>query len=244
MMFIGAAEAVSVGKIEVASHLSEPFYAEVPLLLEHDEVVSNVSVNIAGPDDYRVLEVYRDPVLKQIKTWLKTDKRGSRIEINSNSNIETPFFNLVLKVRYAHGTHFKKYVVFLELPIGNRALRVNDISRAKSTADTATMINTPPQSSKRNARLSTPSTNNKKTTLTLNANSRAMKSTRLSTNTPRAKGWSRSSTYGPIVRGDTITTVAQRLRIDDTFTNAQVMIALFEKNKAKFGEANINLIKA
>ncbi len=244
IIFTGTALAVSVGKIEVASHLSEPFYGEVPLLLENDEVVSNVSVNIAGAEDYRVLEVYRDPVLKQIKTWLKTDKRGSRIEINSNSNIETPFFNLVLKVRYGHATHFKKYVVFLELPTKNTALRVADVSRVKHSTPTPTMMNAPSGASDPYTLIPAPAASNKKAVPVMNANSAAMKSTRLKANTPRAKGWSRTSTYGPIVRGDTITTVAQRLRIDDTFTNAQVMIALFEKNKAKFGEANINLIKA
>ncbi|MDQ6978793.1 MAG: FimV/HubP family polar landmark protein [Mariprofundaceae bacterium] len=239
-MGMGSAQAVSVGKIEVASHLGEPFYAEVPLLLENDEVVSNVSLDVAGSDDYRVLEVYRDPVLKQIKTWLKTDKRGTRVEINSNSNIETPFFNLVLKVRYNSATHFKKYVVFLELPTSSKTPRVADISQGQAPAATATPSAALTQTKKT---IAAPATSQPPAPA-MNTKSKAMKAVRQDASAVRAKGWARTARYGPMVRGDTVTTVAQRLRIDGTFTNAQVMIALFEKNKDKFGEGNINLIKA
>jgi len=238
-MGMGTAQAVSVGKIEVASHLGEPFYAEVPLLLENEEVVSNVSVDVAGSEDYRVLEVYRDPVLKQIKTWLKTDKRGTRVEINSNSNIETPFFNLVLKVRYNSATHFKKYVVFLELPTASKSPRVADISRGAPAA-----ASTPSASLTQGQKLVAVPAPSQQAASAMNAKSTAMKAVRQDPSASRAQGWARTARYGPMVRGDTVTTVAQRLRIDDTFTNAQVMIALFEKNRDKFGEGNINLIKA
>jgi len=58
----GLAQAVALGKIDVTSHLGEAFYAEVPLHLEKNEKLSGLSVEIATPSDYRILEVYRDPV--------------------------------------------------------------------------------------------------------------------------------------------------------------------------------------
>lgn len=241
MVLSGSAQAVSVGKVEVASHLGEPFYAEIPLLLETEEVVSNISADIAGVDDYRVLEVYRDPALKQIKTWLKTDDRGSRIEVSSNAKIDTPFFNLVLKIRYAQATHFKKFVIFLEMPTTASVRRVTDVSSTKApkasrkSASPKPSVAVKPQSGKKAT--STPAK-------AMNASSPIMKNTLADHSAKRVNGWARAETYGPIVRGDTITTVAQRLRIDGTFTNAQVMIALYEKNRAKFGEQNINMIKA
>ncbi len=253
LMSPGMVQAVAVGKIEVASHLGEPFFAEIPLLLENDEVISNVSIDIATAEDYRTLEVYRDPVLKKIKVWLKTDARGSRVEVNSNSPIDTPFFNLVLKIHYGHATHFKKYVVFLELPAAGTAYRSQQLTSqpaAKTTAKTTATEPHPAAGSSLPAAV---------TAAAVGKTVTATEKSSVGNTTPAAKqapdhavpaasggdtSWARISRYGPMVRGDTLTTVAQRLRIDDTFTNAQVMVALFEKNRAKFGEDNMNLIRA
>jgi len=55
--------------------------------------------------------------------------------------------------------------------------------------------------------------------------------------------WARTDRYGPMVFGDTVTTVARRLRIDERYTLPQVIVALYNKNREKFSQDNINLIK-
>jgi len=114
LLFAGHARAVSVEKIEVASHLGEPFFAEVPLKLESNELPSKVFVEIAAPADYKIFEVYRDPVLKLIRADVASDARGVRVKLTSRSRVNTPFFNLVLKIRYGRVSHFKKFPVFLD----------------------------------------------------------------------------------------------------------------------------------
>jgi FimV-like protein len=44
-----------------------------------------------------------------------------------------------------------------------------------------------------------------------------------------------------MVYGDSIYTIADRLRIDKRYTIKQIMVALFEKNRTKFAEDNLNL---
>ncbi len=222
------AQAVALGKIEVTSHLGEPFFGVVPLRLAPGEAVQNVFVEIASPEDYRILEIYRDPVVNTIRVDVENDTKGPRVELSSRLPIDAPFFNLVLKVRHKRVTHFKKFPVFLDLP---KALRpepsalpqpvVRPVAEAQEAGQAAPVSMAP-------AAAAAPAK-------TEAAPAPAFKP---------FDGWARIGRYGPMVYGDTITTVAQRLRIDDRYTLQQVMVALFLKNRAKFGEDNINIIKA
>jgi len=220
--FWGTAFAVSLGKVDVASHLGEPFYAEVPLNLDDGESIASVFVELASPSDYRILEVFRDGAVSLVRADVKSDSRGSRVELTSVEGIESPFFNLVLKVRHGHATHFKKFAVFLDLP---RAARPSVATKAEVLP-----VKTASEIAKQE---------------TYTAESTTKTEAQASESAFKAyDGWARTAKYGPMVFGDTITTVAQRLRVDNRYTNQQVMIALFEKNKTKFGQGNINLIKA
>jgi len=218
----GIAQAVSLGKVDVASHLGEPFYAEVPLNLDSGESIASVFVELASPSDYHILEVFRDGAVSLVRADVKSDGRGTRVELTSVEGIESPFFNLVLKVRHGHATHFKKFAVFLDLP---RSAQPNTAAKAEVLP-----VKTAAEIAKQDASTVEPTTK-----------------TEAQVSEPAFKaydGWARTAKYGPMVFGDTITTVAQRLRVDDRYTNQQVMMALFEKNKAKFAQDNINLIKA
>ncbi|MBL4760014.1 MAG: hypothetical protein JKY80_04060 [Mariprofundaceae bacterium] len=218
----GVAQAASLGKADVASHLGEPFYAEVPLGLDEDEAISNIFVELASPADYQILEVFRDSAVGAIRVDVKNDSRGSRVELTTTSAVEAPFLNLVLKVRYGRATHFKKFSIFLDLP---RAAKPN-VTKAKvlpvrrmEDISGNPMLEAAPVVEK------------------------------VAEESPKSSfkpydGWARTAQYGPMVYGDTISTVAQRLRVDTRYSRQQVMMALFEKNKSKFDKENINLINA
>jgi len=225
---VSQAYAVALGKIEVASHLGETFFAEVPVQLEKDENISSVFVELATPADYRILEVYRDPALNAIRSDVKKDSRGTRVGLSSDSVIEAPFFNLILKVRHGHATQFKKYPVFLDLPqarpVQSKALPTVSTMNPKSNAKQETQPKAPVSTA-----LPTTESGAERSTAS------AFKP---------YDGWARTGRYGPMVYGDTISTVAQRLRVDKRYTLPQVMMALFDKNKKKFSQGNVNLINA
>jgi len=232
--FSMSASAVSLGKIDVASHLGEPFYAEVPLDLDEGEVISSVFVELAAPIDYRILEVYRDETLNAVRADVESDSRGSRIELTSSTVLDAPFFNLVLKVRYGRATHYKKYPVFLDLPRAAQSVKtkvplptvsVDDVRKEPVVATVSAVKGM--QGESRNG--------NGQTERTSDDQSSTFKS---------FEGWARTSHYGPMVYGDTISTVADRLRIDARYSRNQVMVALFEKNRDKFAQDNVNLIQA
>jgi len=225
---VSQAHAVALGKIEVASHLGEAFFAEVPLQLEKNESISSVFVELAAPADYRILEVYRDPALNAVRSDVKKDSRGTRVELSSDSVIDAPFFNLILKVRHGHATQFKKYPVFLDLPQA-RPVQVKALP-------TVSAIN-PQMDTGQGERSETPVS-----AVLPVAESATQDSTKSVFKS--YDGWARTGRYGPMVYGDTISTVARRLRMDERYALPQVMMALFNKNKKKFSQGNINLINA
>jgi len=228
LLFAGHAQAVSVERIEVASHLGEPFFAEVPLKLESNELPSKVFVDIAAPADYKIFEVYRDPVLTSIRADVASDARGVRVKLSSRSRINTPFFNLVLKIRYGRVSHFKKFPVFLDA--------------AKSILQAANKAPQPVVEAVKQVAAAKP-----QTSLTQSAGQVIIPEPSTTAAKPENKyydGWARTDRYGPIVRGDTLSTVAERLRIDYRYTRNQIMLALFEKNSSSFDQHNINLLKA
>jgi len=229
LAFAGVANAVSLGKIDVASHLGEPFYAEVPLSLDEGESISSVYVELAEPADYRILEVYRDQALNSIRADVENDSRGTRVELTSRSAMDAPFFNLVLKVRYGRATHYKKYPVFLDLPRAAQPVKQSaplptvKVEDAAMAPEVTAVV--PVQQMASEPEMA------------------AEEETSAQAFEP-FDGWARISHYGPMVYGDTISTVAERLRVDDRYTRNQVMVALFEKNRSKFEQDNINLIQA
>jgi len=225
---VSQAYAVALGKIEVASHLGEAFFAEVPMQLEKNETISSVFVELAAPADYRILEVYRDPALNAVRSDVKKDSRGIRVELSSDSVIDAPFFNLILKVRHGHATHFKKYPVFLDLSQA-RPVQIK-------TLPTVSAIN-PQADAKQEAQPEVGGS----------AALPVVEPAVQDSTKPVFKsydGWARTGRYGPMVYGDTISTVARRLRVDGRYTLPQVMMALFNKNKEKFSQGNVNLINA
>ena len=232
LLFAGNIQAASLEKIEVASRLGEPFYAEVPLKLEANELVSKLFVEIAAPSDYKIFEVYRDPILKSIRADVASDKRGVRVELTSRSRIKSPFFNLVLKIRYGRVSHFKKFPVFLDV--------------AKSIQQAASMAPQPSVEAIKQPASQPPV----QTSLTKSAGQVFMPEPStidaaiVKPEPEYYEGWARTDRYGPIVRGDTLSTVAERLRIDHRYTLNQVMQALFEKNSSSFDQENVNLMKA
>ena len=212
------ASALSLGRVDVASHLGEPFFAEIPLHLDNDESLSSIFVDLASPIEYRFLEVYRDPSIDELRTAIKQDARGLRVEITSAKGLQSPFINLVLRVRHGRATHFKKFPIFLSLP----EAATPKLNQGKPVP---TPQPTPPASKPEPVAASASPQRGDQHPFT------------------PFSGWARTSRYGPMVYGDTILTVARRLRIDRRYTVHQVAIALFNKNRDKFSKGNINLIK-
>lgn len=235
---VGNALAVSLEKIDVSSHLGEKLYAEIPLHLESNELISKVFVEIASPSDYKIFEVYRDPVIQTIRADVASDTRGVRVELSSRSTIQSPFFNVVLKIRYGRVSHFKKFPVFMDAKKSIQKMAEQAPQPSVQAVDVAPdhqadVAAVPAQ-----------------TALTATAGQTVIPAQPVVAKTNKKPapvyfdGWARTNRYGPIVRGDTLSIVADRLRVDTRYNLNQIMVGLYDKNTSSFNRDNMNLIKA
>ena len=247
LLFSGNVQAASLEKIEVASSIGQPLYAEVPLLLEGNELASKVFIEIASAADYKIFEVYRDPILNSIRADVASDERGARVKLTSRTGIKTPFFNLVLKVRYGRVSHFKKYSVFLDSAKSIERIAAKEPLPQVEIAK-AVVLETGDQATAPSVRSKlTESSGNALITKQIeeHVQLQTTQQAEAEQNSPeKTDSWARIDKYGPIVRGDSLSIVANRLRTDARYSSNQVMVALFEKNRGSFEKENMNLIKA
>lgn len=207
-----------LGDITVDSHLGEPFQAAIPLTLDADE---KVDIEVAAPTDYRNLNIHRDPALHAIRV----EVIGNHIELLSLDAIDAPVFTLILKIRDGQAFHFKTYPVFLDPPHSGSPLgqqHPEPVLQPEATEqETAAPAAMPAESEASDVEAPAAS-----------VPAHPFKP---------FDGWARTSHYGPIVRGDILFVVSKRLRIDERYSYEQVMAALFDKNRDRFAENNLNL---
>jgi len=224
---------MELGEIEVKSRVGEPFSARIPFSLDDGTSLSNLSVELADLSEYKTLSVHYHSDLRFIRADIRKNFFNHWIELSSRSPINSPVFSIVLKVSYGRATHFKKYPLFLD---------VLNTSRPKGPT-TLKSENAIGEKPKRGGNSST-----EMAQISLDASlipdEKADEEKVPATTKGRFKpfdGWARISQYGPIVYGDTLFTIADRLRIDERYSMRQVMVALYEKNRSKFSEGNLHL---
>ena len=222
-LFSSSAGALELGDLNVSSRLGETFSAKVPLTLDRDEEISKLTIELATPNDYRALHVHFDPALRLIRTDIERDRLSNWISLSSRSPINSPVLFLLLKLKHGSAIHFKKYSVFLDVtgtgrPAPRSAAPSSTIQEHVKTAEDTIYLSLDEPPLTEEAVIE-----------------------KVQTTFKPYDGWARTSQYGPTVYGDTIHTIANRLRIDERYTIKQIMVALFEKNRAKFAEDNLNL---
>jgi len=237
-----AADAVSFGGIRIVSHLGEPFYAEIPLTMVGSSEGESMVVSIGTSSDYQVLEAFRDPVVGQLKPRIATIDGELRVVVSSETALEAPFFNLLLKIDQNSGAVYRNFPVLLDPP-ASTAMSAPVIQPTARPAATTPAVQPQQQ---------TPVTPAPRPGIVAVAPVGAVAPV-----TPDGQvavapvapagdvynGWARTDKYGPTQRGDTLFEIARRLRKDESLTLQQVVVALFQANPDNFVDGNMHTIK-
>ena len=68
--------------------------------------------------------------------------------------------------------------------------------------------------------------------------------TKVATDVEQYQGWARTWRYGPVRSGDSLSTIAYRLRRDQQWSNHDIMLALYRLNTSAFINHDINRLKS
>lgn len=112
LLLTAPAGAFSIGTIEVKSSLNEGFSAEIPLYVDGQ---SGLDVSIGNEDDYAKLGIERIKIVDSLSLALEpVDKDRVIIKLSSSKPINQPSFNLIIKAVQNGGTILENYFLAID----------------------------------------------------------------------------------------------------------------------------------
>ena len=208
---------LGLGKLELNSALNQPFNAEIDLVDTAGLEPEEIVPALAPLEDFNRYGVEFTYVLSDLRFKVRRhDLGGLYLEVVSTNPIREPFFNFIVEVRWPNGKLLSEYTVLLDPPI----LGEEGIASIQP-AEAAT------------------------TTQKIAGSERQRRETLESaTSPPMMQGEVLGDDYGAAGPGDTLWSIALKVRPNELVTIQQTMLALQRLNPDAFINNNINLLKA
>ncbi|RMJ06209.1 hypothetical protein DOQ08_00894 [Marinobacter litoralis] len=214
----GMAQALGLGEIEMQSWLNQPLDAEISLRQSRGVDPGDVFVNVAPEAAYQRVGLERHQFLSKLKFEVVTEADGNLvINVSSREPFREPYLNFLLELTWPNGRLMREYAVLVDPPVYAEESGIREQVTAPTSA---------PQRS------------------AVTRTSRSAESVRrqAAVQGSRASGYSADS-FGPTGPSDTLWTIAQRMRPNNSVSMQQVMLAIQDKNPDAFIGGNINRLK-
>jgi pilus assembly protein FimV len=221
-LYCGSAGALSLGEIELKSALNQRFEGEIMLSnvggIEPSEIISN----LATQEEFDRVGVNRDDHLTDLRFNTRVREDGVHIvHITSVNPIFEPFLNFIVETIWPTGRIITEYIVVLDSPVSARG--------AIEKVEAGIPSRSASSSSKSGIR-----SNNKRGTATAPSASKG-----------QTEGIvTQSNDRGLTGKGDTLWSIATKVRPNSRVSVQQTMLALQRANPEAFTNKNINLLKA
>ncbi len=235
--YSSATYALGLGEIESSSHLNQPFHAKINLLSTSAADAKRLQVRVASPEVFSRVGIERPDYLNTINFTPTTENGKPVIIVSSNQPINQPFLNFLIEVSWPNGQLLKEYTVLLDPPVlvqGETAVANNTVGvRPEPQRRQPPKQVIAPAQPQQAAAQPRPATPKKQVVATRNTPAPARRAPTRSNRTSKYR----------VVRGDTLSKVAKKLRRRGV-RDEQMMMALFRANPTAFRKRNINNLKA
>lgn len=235
-MASGRGYALGLGDIELHSALNQPLNAEVRLLAENPGELKNAVVKLAPGEEFARAGIERSAILSDLDFTIITVKDGaSVVKITSTQPIREPFLDFVVQIDWQSGRLLREYTVLLDPPMfGEEKAAPIAASETAPNSDQKPVSESEPVSGVIVRQSSPVSTT---------------RETRRSVSIPLPGGLTKSATdggrgFGPTERNNTLWSIANSVRPDDSVSVYQMMMALLKNNPEAFYNNNVNGLKA
>lgn len=237
------AHALGLGQIEVKSALNQPLLAEIPVLTSSAGEADGLAVRLASADAFSRAGLDGLALQKtDLNLEVGNDAHGRTvIRVTTSDRVSDPFLSFLLEVDWGKGKMLREYTVLLDppsmVPIAASAATVTPVvepapafAEPLQEAETPAAAFTPPpeQPMAPPVASSTPT-----------APVEAAPAPQYAAPAPQYS----ADSYGPVNAGDTLWSIAQQSRPDDSVTINQMMMALLQANPDAFIDNNINRLK-
>ena len=242
----GSAFGLGLGKLELGSALNQQFEAEIELTNVGQLTIDEVLPNLASQDDFARVGVERNDILTDLRFKVVANPQGKLVlKVTSTRPIIEPFLNFIVEVLWPSGRILREYIVLLDPPVFTEAglapikptevIRDDEVSSSSSNATQSAA-----------ARNTTSFNSNTIDRASMNSDGVESKSSgdMKIGRSALQEGADLSDGYGVTGRGDTLWSIATKIRPNGSVSVQQTMLALQRANPDAFINNNINLLKA
>ncbi len=206
--------AAGLGKLILNSALGQPLSAEIDIVVNNREEIPTLKASIAPREAFVQAGINYEPGFSTIKLSVESKSDGSPyIKLTSPQAINEPFLNILVELNWASGRILREYAVLLDPSEGS----VQNIAAPNVNSTTPVAANTTE---------SIPSIRNRSERSSSKQANRA----------------NPLDTYGPVIRGDTLSSIARQILPAGVDLN-QMLVALYRANRDAFIANNMNLLR-
>jgi len=260
-----SAFALGLGQIEVTSALNQPLAAEIPVLSTLSGETDGLVVRLAPPEALaRVGLPMPTGVAANLEFALDTNSRGQTIiRVTTPGKVNDPFVSFLLEVDWGQGKILREYTVLLDPPTMTRVYAAPVASTPVSEplpsaleplpeplAEDAPPAMTEPTPESEPAATFEPVPEPEPEVVAEAPPMAEPEPEPLAEPEPEpvpepepAPAPARGDTYGPVAAGETLWSIAQYARPDESVSMNQMMLALLHANPDAFIDQNINRLK-
>lgn len=227
----GQVLALGLGQIQVKSALNQPLEAEIELLSAAPAELENLRVQLASSRDAERVGMSAAGPYANLQFSVGRSGGKPVIKVTTPDRVTAPFLSFMLDVNWGKGRLLREYTVLLDPPrtapavprtqAATTPVREPARAPARPVAATPTPKPTPAPAPSRPVTSAAPSA---------------------APATAPAPGIS-GDQYGPVASGQTLWSIAQQVRTDDSLSHNQIMMALLRANPDAFIGNNINRLK-
>lgn len=226
----GQAYAFGLGGIKVQSALGQPLRAEIDITQISADEASSLQVGVAPPDAFQAAKLHYSSALSGVRIKLERSPEGrAYLRVTSNSPINEPFLDLLIRAQWANGQLSRDYTLLLDPP---------------NFQSTPTPTQVPVQTaapSPAPAMPVAPSVSNTPTPAMPVAPALQTSPSSVVAKKSPAKSVAAPGQY-VVKRGDTLSKIANASGVQSVSLD-QMLTAIYRANQSAFIDGNINLVK-
>ncbi|WP_256207903.1 FimV/HubP family polar landmark protein [Nitrosomonas sp. Nm166] len=212
--------AAGLGKLKLNSALGQPLNAEIDIVTTNNDEVSSLKANIASREAFAQAGINYESYFSTFRISIESRINSNPyIKLTSPQAVNDPFLNILVELNWDSGRILREYAVLLD-PVEMNAQSQSVVVPIVSPAPATTAANKSPE------RISD------------------VKENRQGKNSSKSINLSNQvrDTYGPVIRGDTLSSIARRVLPAGVDLN-QMLVALYHANRDAFIANNMNLLK-
>ncbi|HSO07971.1 MAG TPA: FimV/HubP family polar landmark protein [Pelomicrobium sp.] len=225
-LFLSAAgHAAGLGKLNLQSALGESLKAEIDIVALKPGELESLAARVATPETYKQANVEYQGAVATIRAKIESVGGRPVIRLSSTQPINEPFLNVLVELTWDQGSVLREYTLLLDPPTYTPPQAAAPVTKGAEAKSIEQQKPAAPAAAPAPAPAPAP----------------AAKAAPAPGPAPAAYG-ATADTYGPVVRGDTLSGIAERIRHPGASLE-QMLSALFRANPDAFVGNNMNRLK-